>query len=305
MKNWRKYLSFIGIAIFIYILIKINIIRIFNVILKTNLSLLLLSICLLPLFLFFQTFKWFVIARKQKIEVPFKEAFKINLIGNFYGFITPSKIGNIIRADYLKRYGSLGKGITNFILDKFLDVSSVFFLAIFFSFIFRKELSFIPLNFFIFLFIILVCGGFLFLNKKVMKFSLGIFYRKLVPKNLKEKAKLSFNSFYDNLPKKRYFPIFFIFNLITWIFTYYITFIIGRSLGINLSFIYFLAILPIGTLVALIPITINGLGTREATLITLFSLFGIAPEKTFSLSMLAIIINILPSLAGIFFTFED
>jgi len=86
---------------------------------------------------------------------------------------------------------------------------------------------------------------------------------------------------------------------------YVVSFFIGKALGINLSFVYFLTILPKGTLVSLIPITINGLGTREATLIGLFALFGISAEKVFSLSMLSIVLSsIFPAIIAIFLIFK-
>jgi len=62
--------------------------------------------------------------------------------------------------------------------------------------------------------------------------------------------------------------------------------------------------MPLGTLVAMIPISINGLGTREAALISLFGLFGVSAAKVFSLSIITlIIVGILPSIIGVFLIF--
>ena len=83
------------------------------------------------------------------------------------------------------------------------------------------------------------------------------------------------------------------------------TYFVGLSLGIDLPFIFYLAILPIGTLITLIPISINGLGTREATLISLFALFGIESAKVFSMSIVSLIIaGIIPAIIGIFLIFK-
>jgi len=57
--------------------------------------------------------------------------------------------------------------------------------------------------------------------------------------------------------------------------------------------------------VAMIPISISGLGTREAALITLFGLFGVSAAKVFSLSIITlIIVGIIPSIIGIFLIFD-
>jgi hypothetical protein len=130
-------------------------------------------------------------------------------------------------------------------------------------------------------------------------------YRVFLPKRIRKKIKVDFDSFYENLPKKRFLVIVFLVNIVTWINTYFITYLVGLSLGINLSFIYFLAILPLATIVAQIPITINGLGTREAVLIGLFSFFGIGAAKVFSMSIITLIVaSVLPAIFAGFFIFK-
>lgn len=308
--KWKKYIPLAGIILFIYILFKIDIGSIISEIGKANLIFLLMSLYALLLLLITQTFKWFIIARKQEIKIPFSKAFKISLITDFYGFITPSKFGSAVRADYLRKYSknNLGKGLCNFVLDKIFDLTSLFFLVILFSFIlsfkFQDKVSFLPISLSIFLLLGIVIATFIFIDKKRSKALLGFFYRKILPKKLKTQAKLTFESFYDKIPKKRYFILFFIFNLINWIATYLVTFFIAKSLDINLPFVYFLAILPIGTLVTMIPVSINGLGTREATLIKLFGLFGISFTKIFSMSIVSLFISgILPAILASFFIF--
>lgn len=304
--NWKKYLSIIGISIFIYILLKLDLHNVFQEIIHADIFFILLSIFFVLILFFIQTLKWFVIAVKQNIKIPFMEAFKINLISNFYGFITPSKLGIITRVEYLKKYTDIGKGLCNFTIDKILDTASLFFTAIIFSFVFKEKLSFIPINLFIILFLVITFLTVIFIDKERSKIILGFFYKKFISKDKQDKAKGIFDSFYDNIPKKRYFILFFFLNLINWMIIYLIIYFIGLSVGINLSIWVFLAILPIGTLVSLLPISLNGLGTREATLISLFSLFGISATKVFSMSIINFFIaGIIPSLIASFLIFRD
>lgn len=302
--KWRKYLPILGILIFVYLLIRINIVNILKELSSVNLFLIFIALILTFLLLIMQTFKWFLIARKQKIGVGFGEAFKINLIGNFYGFITPSKLGSVIRVDYLKKYTkNIGKGIGNFVLDKILDISSLFFLAILFVSVF----DFLPFKtgYLIFIFIIFIFGSFIFMKKERAHFILKFFYKRFIPRKLKKNSRELFNSFYEDFPRKRFLFFVFLINLLTWLNIYLITYVIGLSLGIKLPFVYFLGILPISTLVAQIPITINGLGTREATMIGLFGLFGIGAAKVFSMSILSLFITgILPALIASFLIFR-
>jgi len=306
-KNIKRWLPIIGIALFVYILFKLDVGSIINVVANANINYLLIAILFVVLLFFPQTLKWWVIARKQKINVGFLEAFKINIIANYYGFITPSKLGAIVRAGYLKKYaGGFAKGVSNFVLDKVLDLSSLFFLAIVFSYIFRDKLQILNAGYLILLFGVLIFALFVLIKKERSKFFLGIVFRKFVPKKLKQKAKIAFDSFYEDMPSYGFLLGVFLINILTWIMIYLISYFIGLSLGINLSFIYFLAILPIATVVAQIPITISGLGTREATMIGLFGLFNIEPVLVFSMSMIAIILtNIIPAIIAIVWTLGE
>jgi len=301
-KNVKKILPIIGIGLFIYLLIKLDITKIFKEIANINGYYLLISLILIFIFFITQTLKWFVLARKQKIKIPFKDAFNINLISSFYGFVTPAKIGSIIRIDYIKKYGGdTGKGLNNFIIDKIFDLTSLFILVIGFGFIFYANL--ITKNYWILIFSlfgIIILFSFILYKKEISRPLLKFIHRVLVPKKLKERSKELFDSFYKDMPSLG--SLFFVFalNLINWIVDYVAIYFIALSLGIEIDYIPFLVIMIISTLVAQIPITINGLGTRELTQISLFSLFGVESVKVFSMSIVNMTLtNIIPAIFAI------
>jgi uncharacterized protein (TIRG00374 family) len=301
----RNLLPFIGIALFIYVLYKANVVSVAKEIASANFYLLILAVFVTFLLTILQSYKWYVIARKQNIKVPFKEAYKINSISDLYGLVTPSKMGSVVRAQFLRRYTTnIGKGISNFVLDKCLDLSSLLFLAVFFSYIFRNEINFGSPIYYLGILIFIFLSLFFFLDKERAKWILKIIYNKFMPKKSRKAAKVTFNSFYDSMPQKRFFALFFLINIINWIGIYFSIYLMGLSVGIHLGFYYYLAILPISTLVSLIPITVNGFGTREITLVSLFGLFGITSQKVVSMSILSTIIaGILPGLLGMILQF--
>lgn len=304
--KWKKYLPVFGILLFVYILIKIDLRSVLLEIQNANIYFLLIAVLLVFVMMLSETIKWFTIAKFQNIKIPFSEAFKINMIDNYYGFITPSKVGSVIRAEYLKKYtdGYFGKGLFNFIIDKVMDLSSIIFIAIVFSYNFKDKLD-LPIGFFTALFLFFIFGTLFFLKKERSEIILRVIYKKLVPTRFRNQAKSSFEAFYDHVPKKRYFILFFLLNLFNWIINYTLAYSVGLSLGINLPFIYYLSIFPLATLVSLIPISIAGLGTREATLISLFGLFGIAATKVFSMSLITFFIaGIIPAIIGASYAFK-
>ncbi len=300
--NWKRYLPIIGLAIFAYILIKLDVRKVFVEFLSLNWGWFFVAVVFVIVVMFLQTFKWFLIARKQKINVPFPEAFRINIIANFYGFVSPSKLGAAIRAEYLKEYSrKIGKGISNFVIDKVLDLASLFVIAIIMLFVFKEKFNTFSLNYIILIFLLFVVIFVIFYNESRSRKILRFIFKGFIPKRYELKAKLTFDSFYEDLPKKRFLVFVFIINMVTWVNIYLITYFVGLSLGIELGFIYYLAVLPIATIVAQIPITISGLGTREATMIGLFGLFGIGATKIFSMSIISLFIGaILPSIVASF-----
>ncbi len=305
----RDFFPIIGIAIFVYLLIKIDISRVLKEIVDVKISFLIIAIILIIVLIPMQTLKWFIIARNQKIDVPFLEAVRINLIGSFYGFITPAKVGNVIRASYLKKYSNnnLGKGVGNFVLDKIFDLCSLGLLVVIASFFFHQLIPigvFLPLLL-LFSFIILLgiimsekwSRRIIWLGKKLVG--------GLISGRLKEKIKEGFYSFHEDRPKKRFLLVFFLLNLATWIVLYLFMFFIGLSVGIELPFFYYLIILPVATLVAQIPITIGGIGTREVTMIGLFGFLGIEATKVFSMSLIGLGLgDIIPAIIGFLFSLK-
>jgi len=304
----KKYIPVIGIAIFVYILLKLNISSVAKEIINARFDFLALSFLFIILSFFTSTSKWLVIARQQKMKVPFFYAFKINFVGMFYGFITPSKIGSILRVEYLKKFsdGKIGKGVSNYFLEKFLDLGSLFFLVLASSLILKNQFSGNYFQYALGGIIVLLLLFFIFRDEKRSKSILKLFYYKFVPEKIKRMLKDGFYSFYEDMPEKKYFILFFVMSTIHWIVLYSITFFMGLSVGINISYFYFLLFMPIATFIAQIPITINGLGTKEAAMISLFGLLGVSATKIFSMSVIGIFLNgIFPALIGLIVIFTS
>jgi hypothetical protein len=80
-----------------------------------------------------------------------------------------------------------------------------------------------------------------------------------------------------------------------------IAYILFRAIDLNVPFSAILVFMPITILISLLPITISGLGTREITIIFLFSKYG-SQEKLLTLGILLSFVSyILPAVAGLFF----
>jgi hypothetical protein len=66
-----------------------------------------------------------------------------------------------------------------------------------------------------------------------------------------------------------------------------ISFVIALSLGIKINIIYFFIFLPIIGAITLLPISIGGLGLRDATTIFFFAKAGVSKDLAFAMSLIS------------------
>jgi len=76
---------------------------------------------------------------------------------------------------------------------------------------------------------------------------------------------------------------------------------IGASLAIEIPFIYYLFGVPLIVILSLLPISLGGLGVREAAGVFVFGFAGLSPEAALSLSVLFTAVTYLASLLGAVF----
>src|SRR3989344_3262508 len=261
--NYKKILSLTGLIVFIYLLWNIGWLKLIQSFINLNLKILFIALILGVFVLFMCVKKWFEILKLQNIYVNYFKLFKISLIGIYYSYITPSKSGGILRSLYLKDHcnKSLAVCSSSFFIEKIFDI-----------------LVIVPLA-------LLGC----------------FFYIHFIPNKLKDKIKEFFDEFYSNLPpfKKCLKPI--IFSFLYWIGNYSFAYLIGVALGLKMSYLIFISVFPLGTIIGLLPISIAGLGIRELSLIFFMSKFGINPDIIVLTSLISMFfLGIIPAIFGFF-----
>jgi glycosyltransferase 2 family protein len=76
------------------------------------------------------------------------------------------------------------------------------------------------------------------------------------------------------------------------------TYLVCRSLGAEINFIYFLIYLPIIGAITLLPISIGGLGLRDAATVYFFAKAGLSRDVAFAMSLLGFFIIVIIAAAG-------
>jgi uncharacterized protein (TIRG00374 family) len=306
--NIKKLLPLIGIVILVLILVFfVDFNQIFTIFSKINpLYTFICFFALIPLILL-ANIEWQILLKKQKIHVSFFYSIKNFFIGYFYGFITPGALGAYTRSLYLheKSKAPLPKCVSNIIIFNTIDYLALLLLgaigAVFLS-------SYFPHLFYtIVLVIIIILTLFLFFFKKERS---KILFTKIIQSRvfatLKDRLEDSIDSFYEDLPRFRDVILPFCISFFGWVLKYVELFFIAALFDFNVPFWSFIMIMAVGDVVASMPISIYGIGTREVSLLPLFSMFVVTNEQIIGLSLFwFVIIWLTPSIIGAFVTIHE
>ncbi len=293
-------LPLIGIGIFIYIVNSIGIDKLSDTLGTINPMLFLLSFSIFVPRITISTYRWKMIASIQGISVSLPVLIKLNLIGLFYGTVTPLWLGDYIRIPYLGEESneSFGKCASNVVIDQIMEFSSLFILALIGSVILIDNFPSILIIFFS-VFIIFFSLAIFLKKKERSKKVFGIIYRIFIPEKLKPFMENEFNAFYEDMPPLKSLVIPLLIGLSSYILFFIQIYILALSFSISIPPITFILIYPVASLIGLLPITVSGLGTREVILITIFSVYGISSGITVAISLGGYITTILvPSIIG-------
>jgi len=306
VSNWKKILPLIGVLVLVVLIWKIDINKIWMVTKQINIRYLLILPITIITILILQALKWQCILIKQEFNIRFKEVFKITWISFFYATITPGRLGNLIKMSYLKdtTENSVVECSTSVLVDKFLDAVVLFLFALIGAYLLIDKFS----GVFILIagiFIILIVSISFFHDKARTKSFLKLVFAFVMTEKMKNKFGEPFEVFFESMPAKRWLILPLVLTILTWVVIFSESFIIAKSLHIQMSFMTFIFLMPLGTVAGLIPISISGLGTREAVLVSVFVLYGIAPEKVMSMSLVGLILcAYIPAFAGWVFSFQ-
>jgi uncharacterized protein (TIRG00374 family) len=241
--------------------------------------------------------KWQAIMRAEGLHFPVLKCIEVFFIAFFLSILTPGRIGEVARTIYFKGTKP-EKILPSVVVDRALDIIILFVLtiasAIAFAMLFGKNV--IPIEVLAIVALLLVAVIFLFSKPAIIRAIFRPLFHLIVPEKFKLRARAMFDSFYDSMRKYRqkkrliFFSVFL--GIVAWLLSILCAYILLPALGITeIPFYYTFLVLPIITLVALIPISITGLGTREATVIFLFAIYGVSVEQSVAFSIVFLFVG--------------
>ncbi|MCK4738577.1 MAG: flippase-like domain-containing protein [Deltaproteobacteria bacterium] len=246
--------------------------------------------------------RWRILIAKDTI-VPYSKLVSMYFIGMFFNNFLPTLIGgDVIKGYYL--YKATGRGdlsVTSVFMDRYVGLTALILITTISLAIGYSTLNSIGGAKLVIPFLIFI-GGFVFssallwvnfLHNWFVKILLNIHLYGLNQKiETFYKVFMSYKKYRQGLFKA--FGISIIIQL--GVIGGYI--IIGSGIGMEVHPGYYFLFIPLGTAIAMIPLSLSGLGIREGAFVFLFSKAGATGEQAIALSLIWFFVMALVSIIG-------
>jgi len=273
---WFTLLRLFGILLFVYILTTIDFAQAWDVFKSAGLTYVLLALVFQVFLLIIKAFRWDLI-RKTKAE-------KINRFLNaarFFesyavGVVTPGRLGEFMKAGHEEKKTDKFNSIIKIFYERGFDLG-VFVLisGLFFIYFFSSHIPLLGGLLILTGALLLVVTFLLMTNKKVIEFSL-----KWVQKIKKTDTDISHLN-YSFAQSSMIFML----SIGSNIFYYLSGYFLALSVSINESLLNISGIISLTGIINLLPITVMGVGTREASFLYFLSEYPANQVIAFSLLM--------------------
>ena len=302
-RNLTRALRLLGPALFIVILLRVDLSAVALALITATPVYLLLAVAMHgPLFIC-KTQRWRMLLAMQDIEYAFGSALLAMLSGFYVSLITPGRVGDFIKVFYVRegRNVSWGKALSSVLVDRFCDLALIGAMGLAGAYLLPVGSENARLLWAGALLSLTLAAALLF-NRRVMTRVLA--WLADWRSHSGPAARLEFNleEFLQGIEALRSPGLLWVgaLTLLTNVAFFLSGYFIARSLGLPLDFGFVSFAMAVGTLVSLLPFSFSGVGVRDAALILLFARQGLRADQavTFSL-LLVLVLNVVAGLMGL------
>lgn len=288
----KKYSFLIGIILFVFVVKDLNFSYYKKLLSEINIYYFLTGIILSPVVILIKSYRWKKICEAQKINYSMKKTFLIYGASLFLGLATPGRIGELSKIAYLKKDGyKISSSSLNSILDRVFDI--IFLIIFAAAGIFLSSKNFTEIN--IKKIVLMFGAGF------ILTIILLFLFFKKTPGN---KINFFLKDFLRDLKlfKTEMLTKITLITIISWAVYFISVYFFAASINLhqNASFLYLSFVSVLNSLISLLPISILGIGTRDASFLILFSPLNLPKEQIITFSMLIFSIYIPVAITGLF-----
>ena len=281
----------LGVGLLIVLLARLDLARVWDVLRTADLKLVVLAIAgVIPL-IWIKTVRWQGILRAQSIRVALWPALLAYFGSLFIGFLTPGRLGEFIKAVHINRdYGvSLAQAFSSVLADRLFDLYAL--LAVGSAALLTLALADREVIVLIGLVLLLTGPLVLFLNDASFGWfqcvgqRFGALGRRLFAA---EGQLVDLRTGLRRLTVK-----WLLLAVVLTVLAYGVFFgqcyVLARALNLKIGFGSVVFAVALGSLITLVPVSISGLGTREAAMIAYLDTVGVDAEAALSFSLLVFV----------------
>ena len=237
------------------------------------------------------TYKWVWLLRGRGLRLPFFQAMKVYCASQVWGLFLPSTIGaDAIRAVSVSRSGlDSDEVVASIVVERMVGFLSALLLAVFslvLLYVLGVRNSQLVLIWW--MAAAMIAGGTIIFAASFSKWAFDLLHGRILHRfhDTRVMTRLrGFHSTYQEYQDDRkklgvFFGLTFGEQLLPILFTW----LVALSLGIEVSLLFMSAALPLSLLIARIPISFDGLGVLEGTLILILSLAGVSTAEAVAIA---------------------
>jgi len=250
---------------------------------------------------FLGSLQWWILLKAEGIQIPFYQTIRFYYVGLFFNnFFISNLGGDVFRMVDIRRYADNGaSAVSTVFLDRvmgLLMMSGMAVLAAPFLYLHRTDnLQLLP-------FLLILIGAwtiilFTLFSKRFAR-PLVWLVTRITPERLHIKGREIYNKIYFFGRQRSCFIQVLVISLCVQsarILTHYL---LGRSLGLHVSPLYFFLFIPVVAIMASLPVSIGGIGLREQSAVILFGTVGMAASDATVMEFLAYLVAIVTSIPG-------
>lgn len=242
--------------------------------------------------------RWVMLLDSTGTSVPVPAAASIFLVSSFVGSFLPAGVGgDAARAYSLSRMTSRGShAVASVAVDRLLGIVSIALLGALGEVLWSRRADQTPQQ-------SLVAVAILVATASVAAFWVDVIVRRLLPPSVQARPwGVRSLRLVDAVAQYRQRPgaltQVFALSLAVQVLRVVQAFLLGRGLGIGVSFGYYLVFMPIGLLMLLLPLSISGFGLPQGVIVWLLHPQGVPDTQSFALSTLIILTGLAGNLPG-------
>lgn len=264
------------------------------------------SLLLLPPFLLIKAWRWQYLLRALGYDLPLSTGMGLYIVGIFLGTTTPGQAGDFVKAWYLKERGTpLAPALLSVVIDRLFDLLVMAMLATLGIFALGQLLAIPGLRT---LLVVGMCSALLLVTVLLMargprEWMLTMALPRVLPPRLRDSLARWNSQLAALTMHPRLMIVLLAASLLSALFTFYRLWLLFVALDVIVPLYLVIGVSALIAILQVLPISIAGVGVRDAALIAVLAPYGYSPEAALSVSALFLLISLEHILVGLIVSF--